>query len=491
MNRAPLRLVSLTASLLLSLSLLTGGCGDDELVGFEAPPEPPLLPDIVSRPDIHDFGVLRVGEGGSVQIRVGNRGEGLLEVSSVTVTGDGAAAYLVTDDPVSAHAFAQNELADLTLEFRPAEARRYLAVLEIASNDPDENPLKIPLDGTGVVIDDPIAVCNVIPGTVHVGEGASFTGEGSHDPNGTAIVGYSWQLTARPQDSTLLLPGCASTMECGPFVPDAVGLYEATLTVTSASGLTGSCTATLEAIPPPEGPVAVCSVTPDTVAPPFASATWIGNASHDPDGRPLTYSWRIQSAPAGSAVNLSANCAGAPDCPGFTPDQAGPYVGELTVTNDAGLSDTCTATLLAEPAEALWVAMHWTFPGDDMDLHLIAPGGTPRSEGDCYFANCEISDGPGPDWGTQNLIDDDPALELDDIDGTGPENINIASPAPGQYKVMVHDYPGSLYPGANNVTVEVRLDGRLVYTDTRTISNEDSETDFCLIDWPSGVVTRL
>src|SRR5206468_2727271 len=114
------------------------------------------------------------------------------------------------------------------------------------------------------------------------------------------------------------------------------------------------------------GPLAQCSVTPDTVNPPFAPATWVGSASRDPGGLAIvSYVWRLSSVPPGSAAVMPA-CARNADCGGFTPDVAGTYVGELTVTNSAGITDACTASLEAVPGQHLWVEMYWTHSGDDI-----------------------------------------------------------------------------------------------------------------------------
>ncbi len=123
-----------------------------------------------------------------------------------------------------------------------------------------------------------------------------------------------------------------------------------------------------------------------------------------------------------------------------------------------------------------------------MDLHLLAPGGEPRSDLDCHYQNCL---GGSLDWGVIGNRDDDPKLDLDDIPGVGPENINIKTPAPGTYTVFVHDYPYTTYEPSNAVTVKVHIGGALVFTDTRSVSGEDSDTYFCEISWPAGTVSPL
>jgi hypothetical protein len=239
--------------------------------------------------------------------------------------------------------------------------------------------------------------------------------------------------------------------------------------------------------PPPDAPVAVCSVTPDKVRPIVQDASWIGSDSYDPDDLPLTYDWKLLDRPIGSASSMPAGSTA--DRHGFGTDLAGEYVAELVVTNSEGISSPpCEAILTAEPAEALWVEMFWESPGDDMDLHLLAPGGSLESGLDCYYGNCTWS---GLDWGISGDPSDDPSLDLDDIPGTGPENINIERPEDAIYTVVVHDYPGSVYTAGNAVTINIYLDGSLQWTGTKVISGEDSYTHFATIDVTEGTVTAL
>jgi uncharacterized protein YfaP (DUF2135 family) len=133
--------------------------------------------------------------------------------------------------------------------------------------------------------------------------------------------------------------------------------------------------------------------------------------------------------------------------------------------------------------------MFWSHTGDDMDLHLLAPGGTPRSTRDCYFANCD--DYWGLDWGRLGDSSDDPSLDLDDIPGTGPENINISDPESGEFTVFVHDYPGSVRYDPTDVTVNIYLGGVQVFSETRRISGEDLDVYYARVNPNTGAVTPM
>ena len=238
------------------------------------------------------------------------------------------------------------------------------------------------------------------------------------------------------------------------------------------------------------GPIADCQVSPNPVEPPFEKASWDGSGSYDPEGGTITdHNWQLISQPAGSAVSMPTGGAVRNN---FTPDLAGDYIGRLTVTNDSGETDSCEITLESIPAENLWIEMYWDTANDDMDLHLLHSTGTLEDwlwNSDCYYLNCT---GNGVEWGNAGPADN-PTLDLDDISGTGPENINISQPSDSSYTVIVHDYQGSTpdYQGSNNVTVNIYINGVLEWTDTRGISGENSYTEFARINWTNGTVTSL
>lgn len=232
-------------------------------------------------------------------------------------------------------------------------------------------------------------------------------------------------------------------------------------------------------------PIAECSVNPAEIETIHESADWIGNSSHDDDGSIIEYRWSLISSPDGATATMPAGGARRRN---FIPDVAGEYIGELVVVDNDGLeSEPCEATLTATAGEGLWVEIFWTNSGDDMDLHLLDNGGSLLTPSDCYYANCTWG---GLNWGAGGPADD-PILDLDDIPGTGPENINIDSPAFGTYTAYVHDYPGSIFSGRNDVTVNVYLGGALVWTDTRNVNSEGCYEPFVEVTVPGGATTDL
>ena len=237
-----------------------------------------------------------------------------------------------------------------------------------------------------------------------------------------------------------------------------------------------------------EHPIAVCEVNANPVKPPFETATFDGSGSYDPNDREIIgYEWSLTMAPEGNGAALSTRTGPTTN---LTPQLAGTYRVELTVINDLSLrsEEPCIIDLEATPDEDLWVELYWSHSGDDMDLHVLRPGASPRSSGDCYYANCRY----GIDWGTLGEDADDPVLDLDDIPGVGPENINISDPEPGDFTVFVHDYPGTgPRPDPTNVTVNIYLGGEQVFSETRRMTGEDFDEYFASVNPTTGIVTPL
>lgn len=240
-------------------------------------------------------------------------------------------------------------------------------------------------------------------------------------------------------------------------------------------------------------PVAICELSQTQVRPIHESIDFLGDKSYDPNGYDiLEYQWNLVERPQGASNDFSRGAASYDNMYGFVPDMAGQYVAELKVMNDrCVVSDPCQVTFDARPNENLWVEMFWSRPGDDMDLHLIRNHGYPESSDDCYYGNCIDDEWHDLEWGSPATAADDPFLDLDDIENVGPENINIEAPANGVYTVTVHDFPGSVVQGSNDVTVRIYLNGEMLYNETKAISGEDSFTDFAMIRWPQASVEAL
>lgn len=169
-------------------------------------------------------------------------------------------------------------------------------------------------------------------------------------------------------------------------------------------------------------------------------------------------------------------------------DVAGVFVVRLTVTDSEGLDSTNDArvTLSSVPGEDFHIQLAWAHDKADMDLHLIRNNGMPFSQDDCYYQNCKGAN--GLDWGSGNF---NPHLDVDDTDGYGPENINIAGPANGNYKVAVHYYsPHSTTVVAPvNVKIFVRGGLRAEYSRQFTACNQFWEV--ANVEWPSSLVTPI
>lgn len=174
----------------------------------------------------------------------------------------------------------------------------------------------------------------------------------------------------------------------------------------------------------------------------------------------------------------------------YSPQRAGIEGGNWRVlSNDAQSPDQqldVSAIAAPPPLEdvGLHVRMRWDTDLTDVDLHVLGPNGRMWTcEGDCYFSN------PNPDWGAQGMWEDDPFLDLDDVDGFGPENVNLQAPMAGTYRVVAHywaDHGGD----APNVTVEILSFDQVVgqYGPVRLRALDD-EWDVVEIDWP-GLALR-
>ncbi len=205
-----------------------------------------------------------------------------------------------------------------------------------------------------------------------------------------------------------------------------------------------------------------------------------GSDSTDPDnpgaGAIDRYEWTIIEKPADSTTRFSPRASAAN--PTLFIDLAGRYVLELRVYDSTGVP-SCNAsqiTIVATPNEDIHIQLVWDTDGTDVDLHFLHPSGRwDRAPWDVYYLNRE------PNWGSPGATDN-PSLDIDDVDGHGPENINLDNPESVTYRV------GALYfsdhgRGATNSTIRIWLQSVLVFEYRGKYMTDRQFWDVAAIEW--------
>jgi hypothetical protein len=148
----------------------------------------------------------------------------------------------------------------------------------------------------------------------------------------------------------------------------------------------------------------------------------------------------------------------------------GGQVGALTIEYNGGSGIartivTLTGEVIPPPPDvtALTAILSWSTNQHDVDIHLVKAGANSFTQDDCYYANLS------PDWGTPGDQTDNPFLDIDDLDGYGPETINLSRSAPASYEVWVHFYSSDFQGRPTNATVEIHIAGSLEGTYTRNM----------------------
>lgn len=436
-------------------------------------------------PEIVDFGALDGGGQGAAALTLANTGEGTLTIASLSLEGPGAFTLSTAG---TALALEPGQRTEALLTYTPWSVDDE-GLVRVTSDDPLQPEVEVPLYGA---LDVPLLVFSPDPldfGAVPVGEQATeplaVTNAGAADLVITGMMVLGDEFTADlPALPLTLAPGASEALPVT-FGAAVEGAFEGRLWAESNAG--GGSDSVLLQGQGSDGPIAVCWADPDEVSSHDETVDWVGSESYDPTGAAIVdYTWTLLSRPNGSSATMPA---GGADRDGFEWDLAGMYVAVLTVENEHGQTSLpCYATLEAVPSDTLWVEMFWEHQGDDMDLHLLAPGGSKWTSLDCHWKNCV---GTGLDWGMPVETTDDPSLDLDDIPGTGPENIRVEEPEDGEFTVLVHDYGSSRYKAANAVTVNIYVGGELVWSDTRELEGEEGWESFATVSFPSGVVTPL
>ncbi len=466
---------------------LATGCGiDNGLVGKKDPSANQPVIDV--SPEQLSFSDTAMGETATQVFTVSSVGTGDLTVSGITLDSGTVFSWASLDGKLPG-VLPVGDSADVTVTYTRADTGDYDTAW-VASDDAGNPSVSVLLYGGDVTPALTLTPASWDAGGMGVGLVATQTIE-MDSTGGAPVTINNLSIDGDPEFTIVgndplpitLAPGEHSNVDLS-FSPSAVATFNANLKV-DADAPVGTLTAPLTG-QGGGGPIAVCSAVPTSVDAITGTTVFTGDSSYDTGTATITgYTWTLISAPSGSAAALAR---GSGPNRNFSPDLAGTYTAQLVVTDSDGQSsDPCEASVDSVPTENFWVEMYWTHYGDDMDLHMLKPSGTKESSGDCYYANCT---GRGLEWGAAGPADN-PTLDLDDIPGTGPENDNIDAPADGTYTVGVQDYPGSVYIGENDVTVNIYIGGLLAWTDTRNVDHEGGYEWFATVVWPGGAVTAL
>jgi hypothetical protein len=470
-------------SLVLATLLVWAGCTDPNLGEVE-----PIMG--VGQQRL-EFGAVAVGDGASKLVHIQNTGTGRLNLQA-SIEDDPAGAFLVNalDDSIDA-GFA----GTVEISFRPPDIARFEARLVLTGNDDLRPSATVDLGGDGyrrgAIQVEPLLVDfgNIKAGEIGLGSVAVrnvgtgdliVTGiEMSPGTNPDFRIQSSTRTPATlPADSevSLLLayrPGLLSEPPGeGRLIIRAADPYQPETSVRLLASLN-------------QAPRADAG--PDQEVEPFSHVDLDGSASFDPDGDlPLTYSWLLVRKPEGSTAELDTLDESET---GFAPDLVGVYEAELYVTDTTGLRSLMPdrVTITALPAEKLLVELVWNSPIADLDLHLLAPGGSLGGLLDCHWAN------PDPDWGQAGDAQDDPALLRDDLAGFGPETIGYAEPLNGTYSLVV-DFFAAHTPSGNEpttATLRIFIDGFLEAELTKQLDAQGQRWAAAEVLWPEGGVVAV
>ena len=209
------------------------------------------------------------------------------------------------------------------------------------------------------------------------------------------------------------------------------------------------------------------------------------DSSFDLDGEIVEWEWEVVERPIGSTSAIESSRQAETD---FFVDLAGRYVLRLNVIDDQQVDACRPADVIINSIsdEDIHIQLVWHTPGDnfegdnngsDVDLHLKRANSEWNSNSDCYYLNMN------PNWGTLGNSSDDPSLDIDDVNGLGPENINLDNPESSVlYRVGVHYYHDNEM-GASFATTRVFLDGILALELAEKRMYHNNFWEVATIDW--------
>ena len=458
-----------------------------------------LAPQIHVTPSAEEkliFGQTEIGQTTSRNVIITNEGDLPLTVSKITLTSSDAFQYEIVGDKSLPVQLAPNHATSLTVktDFTPVSTGREEATLSITSNDP-----AIPVYSLPIIANSNTPCIQVEPNLLEFLPAVS--------------VGTS-------QTKTVLLKSCSDVpltitdviqetnsdlftyqlLDAGrplqkdesakldiTFSPISEGSAQVTYRILNDDPLNRNATLKVMATSSRnQPPVAVARARLSSASDwathlevsPLDVIILDGSHSTDKESTSLKYFWSVNKAPDSSTSKIVTNTEDEGKTASFFLDLVGNYEFCLNVEDTEGMmslnSDCVTVSVV--PSQTIHVQLTWHTPkdttvgdkdGTDLDLHFVTlPDGHWGERGqpelndgsDIYFGNRSAS------WVVPGFGVEEPALDRDDQDGEGPENIHLDKPAPCRwYAVGVHYYQDNGL-GASYATVNIYINGKLKFT---------------------------
>lgn len=283
-------------------------------IAVEQPPGNNLVAGVA----VVDFGSVLLGGSNSLAFTVKNSGTANLTGLGITLTGAGANHFSITANPTAPVA-GPNGSTIFTVAFAPTSDGMKTAVLQMSSNDPDENPFTINLTGVGslppMISAQPVSLTNVVD-TI-----ASFAVTASGD----LPLAYQWRKNGDNLTNVGNVSGAgAATLSLAGVTFGDAGLYDVVITNTYGSVTSAPALLTVVQLPAITGePVSRTNLAGEIA---LFSVTASGTG-------PLTYQWRkggVNLTSAGNIIgvttaNLSVSNLVAADAGAYDVLVANPY----------------------------------------------------------------------------------------------------------------------------------------------------------------------
>jgi len=158
---------------------------------------------------------------------------------------------------------------------------------------------------------------------------------------------------------------------------------------------------------------------------------------------------------------------------------------EFVATSSVGTARHTVTVYGDFPALDLWTQLIWDEDNTDVDFHLLPPGRDLDdlwTSSDCYYSNKR------PGWGAE--------LDVDDVNGYGPEHITLPSADAGTYTLAVHyysDHGTGRVPWCQVHVVNNREELMTFYPGKlhNSASRGGDVWEVCKISFPSGAITPV